>query len=144
MDIKSFNKSIENISLPVKWYIFLVSIFMVLIFSIIIFNNNLYIYYEGYAKVVKNNETTNLKMSILATDLEKISKNKYIKIDNEISAYKIISIDEEDYVMKDNFYKVVNISLDDCELLNDLYVNYKVIIGKDTILGYFLKTLKGE
>ena len=144
MDIKSFNKSIENISLPVKWYIFLVSIFMVLIFSIIIFNNNLYIYYEGYAKVVKNNETTNLKMSILATDLEKISKNKYIKIDNEISAYKIISIDEEDYVMKDNFYKVVNISLDDCELLNDLYVNYKVIIVKDTILGYFLKTLKGE
>ena len=144
MDIKSFNKSIENISLPVKWYIFLVSIFIVLILFIIMFNNNFYDYYEGYAKVVKNNDETSLKISILSTELEKISKNKYIKINDNVSAYKIISIDEEDYVFSDNFYKVVNISLDNCELLNNFYVNYKIIIGKDTVLNYFFKALKGE
>ncbi len=143
MDIKSFNKSILNITLPVKWYIFLVSIFIVLILLVIIFNKNFYDYYEGYAKVVKNNDDTNLKLSIPYTDLEKISKNKYIKINDEISAYKIINIDEEDYVSKDSFYKVVNISLDSCDLLNDLYVNYKIIMGKETLLNYFLKTLKG-
>lgn len=139
MDIKNFNESIENIDIPYKFYIPLVTIFIVIILLVIINNNNFYEYYKGYASV----EEGVLKTSVFIEDLDNIKNNNIIEIDGRDYFYNINSIDNENYVYENTFYKVVNLKiLGDVEPF-DSYVKFSIITKKDTLINYFLRTLKG-
>ena len=66
-----------------------------------------------------------------------------MKIDNKEYAYKIKNIESENYVSNGYIYKIVNIKVDNYEELDNNYVDYQIIRKKDTIINYFINTIKG-
>ena len=54
-------------------------------------------------------------------------------------AYKIVKVD--DYL---EGYKIVSFELDNYKGIDNSFLEYKIVINRDTLLKYFIKSLKGE
>ena len=140
MDVKSFNKSFENQDIPLKYYFLIVLLFIIMFLYVIICNNNFTEYYKGYGIISSNIIRTN----ILLSDIEKIINNKNIEIGGTTYAYELNSI-EDGYVYDNDVYKIVNIKIiDSFEYQDNNYITYNIIIDKDTLVNYFIRTIKGE
>ncbi len=135
MEINVFEDLFINRRISVNKIYLVVSIFIIIILSIVIFSNNYYEYYEGYA-TYKENKLVSI-ISIYKINL--IKDNNKISIGGTTFTYKIDRI--EDYLEE---YKVVYLDVNDYKDIDNDYLNYKIIIGKDTILNYLIKTIKGE
>lgn len=135
MEISIFEDLFINRIISLKKIYIVVSIFIVSILSIIILNNNLYDYYEGYASY----NDGNLSLIVSIYDLNKITTNNEILIGGATFSYKINKIDN--YLEE---YKIININVDNYKGIENEIIKYKVVIDKDTILNYLIKTIKGE
>ena len=135
MDINIFQDLFINKSLSLKKIYIIVSIFIISILMIVIFDNEFYDYYEGSA-TVKDNTITSV---VSIYDLKYINNNKNMIIGGSTFSYKIVKID--DYF---EGYKVVSMKLNDYNEVDNLFIEYKIIINKDTILDYFIKSLRGN
>jgi len=135
MDINIFQDLFVNKSLSIKKIYITVSIFIISILLIVIFYNEFYDYYEGSA-TIKDNMITSV---VSIYDLKYINNNKNMIIGGSTFSYKIVKID--DYI---EGYNVVSIKLNNYNEVDNLFIEYKIIINKDTILDYFIKSMKGE
>ena len=66
-----------------------------------------------------------------------------MKINKKTYAYSIDSIEKENYINSGMIYKVINIKIDKYKGIDNSYVEYQIIKDKETILNYFIKTMKG-
>ena len=135
MDINLFQDLFVNKSLSLKKIYITVSIFIISILLIIIFNKDFYDYYEGTASLKENNITSIVSIY----DLKYIINNKNMMIGGSTFAYKIVKVD--DYL---EGYKVVSFELDNYKGIDNSFLEYKIVINRDTLLKYFIKSLKGE
>jgi hypothetical protein len=140
MDIRMFNdifvnKVINNkIMIVVELFLFLCLLFVIIRF------NNFYDYYNGKGEIKNKNILSTL---VITDEIEVIKSNKNMMIGNKKYAYIINGIDEESYISNGFVYKVVNIKISNYKELDNNYVNYQIIKKKDTILNYFIKTMRG-
>ena len=139
MEIELFQKSFKNQELNLRPYLLVVSIFIFIIFIIIGLNNKIEDYYitEGSIKDKEVRLITSVK------DLNNIVNNKKVKIEKDIFTYEVKKI--EDYIVDNNIYKEVVISIKDYNnLIDNNVVDLKIIVNKTSIISYLIKTLKGE
>lgn len=139
MTIKIFNEIFVNKTVNNKSMIIVELILIISLFTIILFNNEFYDYYIGKAEVKENTLST----LVFIDDIELIKNNKEIIIHDSVYAYKIKNIEDENYVSNGSIYKIINISINDYEDIDNNYIEYKIVKEKDTLLNYFIKTLKG-
>jgi hypothetical protein len=139
MNIKVFNEIFINKIIDKKRIIIVELVFIITICLILSFFNNFYSYYsnsgeykEGYLRTIIN-----------VKDIDIISTKDQIKIGNIIYSYKVFGINEEDYVSGGYIYKEVLLKVDEFERVDNSYIDYKIIKDKETILNYFIKSLKG-
>ena len=135
MEINIYEDLFTNRRVSVNKIYLVVSIFIIIIISIVIFSNNYYDYYEGYA-TYKEQKLVSI-ISIYKLNL--LTDNNEISIGGTTFTYKIDRID--DYV---EGYKVVYLDVNDYKDVDNDYIEFKIIVGKDTILNYLIKTIKGE
>ncbi len=76
-------------------------------------------------------------------DLTVLTDNNSMKINKKTYAYSIDSIEKENYINSGMIYKVINIKIDKYKGIDNSYVEYQIIKDKETILNYFIKTMKG-
>lgn len=135
MDINIFQDLFVNKSLSLKKIYITVSIFIISILMIVIFDNEFYDYYEGNATIKDN-----LFISVVSIyDLKYINNNKNMIIGGSTFSYKVVKID--DYI---EGYKIVSIKVNNYHDVDNLFIEYKIIINKDTILDYFIKSMRGN
>lgn len=141
MDIESFQKSFKNNEINIKFYLLVVSILFSIILIIIGFNNNIEDYYVTQGIVNKEN----VKIIVDINNMDKITKNKKLKIGRDIFTYKILKI--EDNVYNNNIYKEITINVENLSsniLIDNNVIELKIIINKTSALNYLIKTIKGE
>ena len=136
MDINLFQDLFINKSLSLKKIYITVSIFIISILLVIVFNKDFYDYYEGTASLKENNIITSV---VSIYDLKYINNNKNMMIGGSTFAYKIVKID--DYI---EGYKVLSLKLDNYKGMDNMFIEFKIVINKDTLLNYFIKSMKGE
>jgi hypothetical protein len=139
IDLKIFKNIFINKKINIKKIIILESIFIIILFLIILLINNLYVYYNNSGEVKDDYLVTIVNIK----DLEIISNNNKLKINNKEYVYKIIDIKEDDFVSNGMLYKVVYLGVDNYKSIENNYVEYQIVKEKETILNYFIKTLKG-
>ena len=94
------------------------------------------------------NNSGELKENVLSTivnvkDLEILTSNDSMIIKKEIYKYDVDSIDENNYISNGLIFKEVKIKIENYKGINNNYIEYQIIKDKETILDYFIKTLKG-
>ena len=136
MDINLFQDLFVNKNLSLRKIYIIVSIFIISILLIIVFNDNFYDYFEGNASL-KNGNVISSVVSIY--DLKYIINNKNMMIGGSTFAYKVVKVD--DYL---EGYKVVSLKLNNYKGIENMFIEYKIIINKDTLLNYLIKSMKGE
>lgn len=143
MSIKDFQGSFECKDFNCIKFFVVVLFFIFVLFLIIVFNNNFYDYYTGIAIVEDKNKISTL---VNVNDLEKVLNNKEMIIERTTFAYTISYISDDFIEYGTDLFKKVGIfiELKDSLNLKNNYFNYKIITGKDTIVKYFFKTIKGE
>ena len=140
MDIRVFNDIFVNKKIDKRIMITVEIVLFASLLIMIICFNNFYDYYNGKGEINNKNIISTL---VLTSDIDLIKKNKSMKIDNKEYAYKIKNIESENYVSNGYIYKIVNIKVDNYEELDNNYVDYQIIRKKDTIINYFINTIKG-
>jgi len=140
MDIRVFNDIFVNKRINGRMMIS-VEVFLIvcLLFVIMIFNN-FYDFYNGKGEI-KNNST--ISSLVTTEDIGIILDNKKMMIGNKEYAYKVNNIENENYVSNGVIYKIINIKIRNYKELDNNYIDYQIIKNKDTILNYFIKTLRG-
>ena len=139
MNIRIFNDIFENKIFDRKKIVIIESIFIIILFLIIFFNNNFYIYYNNSGEVKDNMIVT----VVYAKDIDILIEGSEIIIDKEKYAYEIVSIDSDNYISNGSIFKVITLKLEDYSEIDNRYLDYKIIKEKETILSYFIKTMKG-
>ena len=139
MNIRVFNEIFVNKYIDKKKMIVVESILVISLILLIIFNNDFYDYYNGKGEV-KDNILSTL---VFIDDIETLKNNNEIKINDDLYAYKIDSIETENYVSNGFIYKIINIKVNDYKDIDNNYIDYQIVKEKDSILNYFIKTLKG-
>jgi len=140
MNIRLFNEIFINKIVDKRKIIYLESIFIIVIFLIIIFSDNLYDYYNNYGELQEEDKISTI---VNSKDLEMISSKREIKINNKIYSYEVDSINEDNYINDGKIYKIVIIKINHFQSIKNSYIEYQIIKEKETILNYFIKTMKG-
>lgn len=141
MDIESFQKSFKNSEINIKPYLLVVSILLSIILIIIGFNNNIEDYYITRGTIDKEN----VKVIVDINNMDKITKNKKLKIGKDIFTYKILKI--EDNIYNNNIYKEITINVENISsniLIDNNVIELKIIVNKTSAFNYLVKTIKGE
>lgn len=128
-----YNKNIKSVT-----QIWLIVLFFIII-GIVFINKNFK--YEKYYSNIGEYQDKNLNLYVLITDLDKITKNNKIMIDDEEFAYKIKEISKENIFLNNNYYKEVKISFDNDKIQENEVINIKIVIEKTPILEYVFKTV---
>ena len=139
MDIRVFNDIFVNKIIDKRKMIFVELFLLISLLTLIIFFNNFYDYYNG-AGEIKNNIMSTL---ILTSDIEILKSNKIMKIEGKEYDYKIKNIESESYISNGYIYKMVNVKINNYKELDNNYIDYQIIKKKDTIINYFINTMKG-
>lgn len=143
MSVKEYQGSFEIKDFECLKFSLVVFIFIIILSLIIIFNNNFYDYYNGVAIVEDDNKISTL---VNVNDLDKVLNNGKMIIERTTFAYNVLDISNEFIEYGTDLFKkvVISIELDTSLNITNNYINYKIITGKDTIIKYVFKTIKGE
>ena len=139
MNISVFKDIFENRSIDKKRIIIVELIFIIILISLIVGFNNLYDYYNNSGELKENVLSTIVNVK----DLEILTSNDSMIIKKEIYKYDVDSIDENNYISNGLIFKEVKIKIENYKGINNNYIEYQIIKDKETILDYFIKTLKG-
>ena len=144
MKIEEFQESFKNKEINTKSYTKVVSILIGIILLIVFLNNSLIDYYKVGITI------SNKKLEIISglNDINKITSNNKIMIERNIFTYKIEEI--SDYINENIFYKLVRINIESDKenainfMIDNNYIEGKIITNRFTIFEYLIKILKGE
>ena len=137
IDINDYKKGLSlNVRKIKYYYLFFTIIFII---GLLIINNKIK-YYEYYDVSLECKENL-YSLYVPVNDIKKITKNNKIKIDNRIFAYTINSISEENIYSNGMYYKIIKLSINDYSFKENNIINSKIIISKDTLIGYVFKTV---
>jgi len=138
-----YQNSFETKTINLKKGGFLILIFIMILTSILAFYNQFYDYYQGTGMIEEKNT---LSMLVNVEDLKKIINHNEIIIEGTTFTYKVVQIKETNLEYGTDIYKkvFVNFESDEAWNIDHNYISYKIITGKDTIINYVLKTIKGE
>ena len=139
MNISIFKDIFENRRINKKSIIIVELIFIIFLISLIVGFNNLYDYYNNSGELKENVLSTIVNVK----DLEILTSNDSMIIKKEIYKYDVDSIDENNYISNGLIFKEVKIKIENYKGINNNYIEYQIIKDKETILDYFIKTLKG-
>lgn len=106
----------------------------------IFYINKSFKYYEYYSNIGEYRDNY-LNLYILIADLEKITENEKIYIENKEFAYEIKEISQENNYLNNNYYKEVKLFIKETKLLNNEIVDIKIIINSSSLLEYVFKTV---
>ena len=106
----------------------------------IFYINKSFKYYEYYSNIGEYRDNY-LNLYILIDDLEKITENEKIYIENKEFAYEIKEISQENNYLNNNYYKEVKLFIKETKLLNNEIVDIKIIINSSSLLEYVFKTV---
>lgn len=120
----------------IKTWIFVLLIIIIGIFFI----NKSFKYYKYYTNKGEYQDKY-LNLYVLIDDLEKITKNNKIYIENKKFAYKIEEISSDNIYLNNNYYKKVKISINNNKILDNEIVNIKIITEEYSLLEYVFKTV---
>ncbi|MBQ7104831.1 MAG: hypothetical protein IJN90_03145 [Bacilli bacterium] len=128
-----YNKKIKSVTKI--WVLFIIFI----IIGIIYINNSFkYIrYYSNLGEYKKDN----LYIYVLIDDLNKITKNNKVLIENKEFAYKIKEISEENININNNYYKEVKLDIKDNKFINNEVINITIKIEELDLIKYIYKTI---
>lgn len=116
-------------------------IFVLLIIIIGIFIINKSFKYEKYYYSQAEVKDNYINIYVLIEDVEKITKNYELKLENKKFAYKIKSISEENIYIDNNYYKEIKLVIDKKDLKKNEIVNIKIILDEFSIIEYIFKTV---
>ena len=139
MNISIFKDIFENRTINKKSIVIVELIFIIFLISLIVGFNNLYDYYNNSGEVKDSNISTIVNVK----DLDIITSNNEMIIKKKTYNYEVNSIEENNYISNGLIFKIVNIKVKDYDEINNNYIEYQIIKDKETILDYFIKTLKG-
>ena len=140
MDIRIFKDIFINRFINKKSIVIVELSFIIILLLLIISFNNLYEYYNNSGEIKEGNIMTT---AVNTKDLTILTDNNSMKINKKTYAYSIDSIEKENYINSGMIYKVINIKIDKYKGIDNSYVEYQIIKDKETILNYFIKTMKG-
>lgn len=115
---------------------FLILIFIII--GILLINNSFK--YKRYYSNISEYKDGYLNIYVLIDDLDKITKNKEIIIDNDEFAYKINEISKENIYSNNNYYKEIKLSIDK-KINENESVKIKIVIEQSSLLEYIFKTV---
>lgn len=144
MKIEEFQESFKNKEINTKSYTKVVSILIGIILLIVFLNNSLIDYYKVGITI------SNKKLEIISglNDINKITSNNKIMIERNIFTYKIEEI--SDYINENSLYKLVRINIESDKenainfMIDNNYIEGRIITNRFTIFEYLIKILKGE
>ena len=144
MKIEEFQESFKNKEINTKSYTKVVSILIGIILLIVFLNNSLIDYYKVGITI------SNKKLEIISglNDINKINSNNKIMIERNIFTYKIEEI--SDYINENSLYKLVRINIESDKenainfMIDNNYIEGRIITNRFTIFEYLIKILKGE
>ena len=139
MNISVFKDIFENRSIDKKRIIIVELIFIIILISLIVGFNNLYDYYNNSGEIKGNSLSTIVNVK----DLNILTSKESMIINKEKYEYKVKYIDENNYISNGLIFKEVTIDIKDFKGIDNNYIEYQIIKDKETILDYFIKTLKG-
>lgn len=115
---------------------------LVIIFIIIgiFFINKSFKYIKYYSNIGEYKDNY-LNLYVLIDDLNKITKNKKIIIEEKEFAYETKEISADNIYLNSNYYKVVKILVKDKKLKENEIVNIQIIEEEMSILDYVFKTV---
>lgn len=116
-------------------------VFVLLIIIIGIFIINKSFKYEKYYYSKAEVKDNYINIYVLIEDVEKITKNYELKLENKKFAYKIKSISEENIYINNNYYKEIKLVIDKKDLKKNEIVNIKIIVDEFSIIEYIFKTV---
>lgn len=96
-------------------------------------------YFDSYGVVTNDNY---LKVSINKKDLNKVTSNTKLKINNKDFAYIINSISEDLNTLNDTVEIIIDINLPDKMKITNNIVNFKILLSEKTIFEYILEKVK--
>ena len=143
MNVSDFQNMFFYSNVKVRNKIFVVLFFIVILLFTVVNNNNFYSYYSG-SGVVKNGQ---FNILVNVKDLDKILNNNKIIIERTTFTYDVYSLSENNLEYGTDIFRTVllNIDLPEHYNIENNYVDYKIITGKDTIMNYVFNTIfKGE
>ena len=139
MNISIFKDIFENRTINKKSIIIVELIFIIILISLIVGVDNLYDYYNNSGEFKDNNISTIVNVK----DLDIITSNSEMIIKKKTYKYEVNNIEEDNYISNGLIFKIVSIKVKDYDEIKNNYIEYQIIKDKETILDYFIKTLKG-
>lgn len=144
MKIEEFQENFKNKEVNTKIYIKVVTILLGIILLIVLLNNSLIDYYKVGITISKD------KLEIITSlnDINTITSNNKIMIERNIFTYKIDEI--SDYINENSLYKIIKIKIEndkgnaDKFMIDNNYIEGRIITNRFTIFEYLIKTFKGE
>lgn len=142
MQISEYQENFYNKTINLKKIILIISIFIFVILSILVANNSFYDYFNGMLIIESDKKISTL---VIINDLEKILNNNKIIINNVNYSYSIEKIDDDNFINGDDVFKKVYLKINDSEIFNveNIYLNYSIIIKKNTIFNYIKESIIG-
>ena len=143
MQISEYQENFYNKTINLKKIILIISIFIFVILSILVANNSFYDYFNGMLIIESDKKISTL---VIINDLEKILNNNKIIINNVNYSYSIEKIDDDNFINGDDVFKKVYLKINDSEIFNveNIYLNYSIIIKKNTILNIKICDIMGK
>lgn len=143
MQINEYQENFYNKAINLKKILLILLIFIFAILIIIIKNNNFYDYYYGML-IIEDDEKFSTLVNI--NDLEKILNNNRIIINNLSYSYNIEKVADDNFINGDDVFKKIYLKINDNKNFNmkNLYLNYSIIVDKNTIFNYVKESIIGR
>ena len=142
MKILDYQELFSNKKIYLWKNLVVVLIFIFIIIFIVMFHNHFCDYYEGYASFDSANRFSTL---VHVNDLQKILNSKEIVIEGSTFSDSVDSIDDTDFVYEEEIFKRVYVTIDSDKYstIENNYIVYHIILKRDTILNYVIKSIIG-
>ena len=137
IDINDYKISVSRNVRTIKIIYLLLSILFIIGLFII---NRCFKYYDYYYASSEYKDNV-LNIYVSTKDINKITKNNKIKIENKIFAYSVDSISHENVYMNDNYYKSIKLKIGTNNLKENEIVDSKIILSEDSLIRYIFKTI---
>ena len=143
MQINEYQENFYNKAINLKKILLILLIFIFLILKKKIKNNNFYDYYYGML-IIEDDEKVSTLVNI--NDLEKILNNNRIIINNLSYSYNIEKVADDNFINGDDVFKKIYLKINDNKNFNmkNLYLNYSIIVDKNTIFNYVKESIIGR
>ena len=143
MQINKYQENFYKKKKKKKKIILIILVFIFIILIIVIANNNFYDYFYGML-IVEDDERISTLVNI--NDLEKVLNNNEIIINQLHYSYNIEKIENDNFINGNDVFKKIYLKINDNKVFNikNLYLNYSIIVDKNTIFNYVRKSIIGR